>query len=169
MARHIFLTGDLQVGKSTIINKVLSETKLSIGGFKTLGANYSDDGSSDIIIFPADKSVQNGFVAAHRKIGGKEVFPEVFDVHGSEFLSKHAELIIMDELGYMESDAKKFQESVLEVINSDTHVLGVLRNMHTPFLDSVRENKNIEVIFVTKENREDIFKTVLEKIKDLEQ
>ncbi|MDO5843789.1 MAG: nucleoside-triphosphatase [Methanocorpusculum sp.] len=169
MARHIFLTGDLQVGKSTIISKVLAETELSLGGFKTVGSNYKENGESDIIIYPADKSPDEGYTAAHRKIRGKEVFPEIFDTRGTEFLSKPAELIIMDELGFMESDAKIFQSKVLETLNCDISVLGVVRNMRTPFLDKVRENKNVDVIFVTKENREDIFKDVLKKIRALEQ
>lgn len=169
MARHIFLTGDLQVGKSTIITKVLKETNLRLGGFKTLGANYAKDGSSDIIIFPADGSIENGHIAAHRKTGGKEVFPEIFSEHGTKFLSKPAELIIMDELGFMENDTETFKKKVLELLNGDTPILGVVRNMKTPFLDSVRENKNTEVITVTKENREEIFKLVLTKIKYLEQ
>lgn len=167
MTRHVFLTGDIQVGKSTIINRVLEDTELILAGFKTLGANYLPDGSSDIVIFPCEKSVEEGFVVANRSSLGKTVYPEVFDEKGVEFLLRQGELVIMDELGYMESDAKLFQRTVLELLDKDTPVLGVLRNMHTPFLDAVRNNKNVEVIFVTKDNREEIFLEIQRRVEAL--
>ncbi len=67
----------------------------------------------------------------------------------------------MDELGFIEKDAAGFQNAVLSTLNGSVPVLGVVRNMQTPFLDQVRTHPNVDVIFVTKENREEIFHQVL--------
>ena len=39
MVRHIFLTGEKQIGKSTILQKVLREYEKSVGGFYTVRTN----------------------------------------------------------------------------------------------------------------------------------
>lgn len=153
MKKHIFLTGDVQVGKSTAISKALELLHVTPGGFRTFGVNYQKDGSSDVVIFPAHSTPENGYVVAHRASSGNSLFPEIFDEFGSVYLQQPADLILMDELGYMESAAKKFQQTVFETLDGTTPVLGVVRNKETPFLNAVRARDDVLLLPVTKNNR----------------
>ena len=156
LKKHIFLTGDVQIGKSTVINKAVMMLDVPVGGFRTVGANYQKDGSSDIIIYPAEKRPEEGKIAAHRTPDGRISYPEVFDTYGAEYLRRPAKLILMDELGFLETDAKLFQKAVFETLDKTTPVLGVIRNKNTAFLDAVRARNDIILLTVTKENRDSI-------------
>ncbi len=165
MQYHIFLTGNIQVGKSTIIQKVIHELDISPGGFRTSWGDPFPDGSSDLFLLGMNEAPSSGKIIAHRFGSGRglTVFPEIFDAVGSHLLTEacSSSLIIMDELGFIEKDAAGFQNAVLSTLNGSVPVLGVVRNMQTPFLDQVRTHPNVDVIFVTKENREEIFQQVL--------
>lgn len=154
MKKHIFLTGGVQIGKSTAITKAVDMLGIIPGGFRTKGANYTADGSSDVMIYPAEKTPEKGHRAAHRSPAGKTVFPEIFDTYGPLYLKRPAELILMDELGYMESSAEVFQKAVFETLDGETPVLGVIRNKSTPFLDTVRSREDVILLTVTVHNRD---------------
>ncbi len=153
MKKHIFLTGEVQVGKSTAISRALGILKVVPGGFRTYGMNYQEDGSSDVYIFPAVAKPEQRYRVAHRSPAGISVYPEVFDEFGTYYLRQPANLILMDELGYMEAAAEKFQQAVLETLDGDVPVLGVVRNRKTPFLDAVRAREDVLVLTVTESNR----------------
>ncbi|HJJ39239.1 MAG TPA: hypothetical protein O0X42_03780 [Methanocorpusculum sp.] len=154
MKKHIFLTGEVQIGKSTIISKAVDMLGITPAGFRTKGAHYQPDGSSDVVIYPAEKTPEEGYAAAHRSPTGKTVFTEIFNTFGTIYLKRPAELILMDELGYMESSADEFQMAVFETLDGETPVLGVIRNKSTPFLDAVRKRDDIILITVTEQNRD---------------
>jgi nucleoside-triphosphatase len=169
MQCHVFLTGDIQVGKSTIIRKVIHELGISPGGFRTSWGDPLPDGSSDLFLLGMNETPSSYRIAAHRFGSGRGItaFPEIFDTVGPRLLTEatSSSLIIMDELGFIEKDAAGFQNAVLSTLNKSVPVLGVVRNMQTPFLDQVRAHPNVDVIIVTKENREEIFHQVLATIK----
>ena len=51
---HIFLTGDVQVGKSTIIRKTLLALQLqAIGGFRSISVPDLPDGAMSVYLIPA--------------------------------------------------------------------------------------------------------------------
>lgn len=155
MKKHIFLTGDIQVGKSTAIRKALAMLGCSVGGFRTSGTNYQADGSSDVVIYAASASPESGYRVAHRSATtGISVYPEIFDEFGTYYLQQPGTILLMDELGYMESKALKFQEAVFAALDGTTPVLGVIRNRDTPFLNIVRKRDDVIVLTVTEANRD---------------
>ena len=87
---------------------------------------------------------------------GPAAFPEVFDSFGVMILSdaEDCDLILMDEIGKMERKALIFTKRVLELLDGDVPVLGVLRKEgSTPLQEQIRNHKNVRLIEVTKENR----------------
>ena len=154
MKKHIFLTGERQIGKSTAVSKALQMLNVTPGGFRTAGANVKEDGSSDVMLYPAEMRPEDGQKAAHRMPDKREAYPEIFDTYGASLLKRPAKLILMDELGFLESDAKTFQQTVFETLDGATPVLGVIRNKKTAFLDAVRTRDDIILLTVTKENRD---------------
>lgn len=54
----------------------------------------------------------------------------------------------MDELGFLENDAKVFQSAVLCALDGDTPVLAAVKPKDTPFLRAVRGHENAELVFI---------------------
>lgn len=157
----IFLTGERQIGKSTVIKKVLSQLDpgISTGGFFTVA------GEKDVLIFDVSDPADPGTKVGERKIGG---ITEAFDTRGVEIL-KNAEgkdLIIMDELGWMEQNAALFLCELRKILGSGADVLGVIRaNCSSPTCRAVMNTEDSEIIYITGENRDSAADIIFRKIK----
>ena len=157
---HIFLQGPRNVGKSTVIRKTLDilavESPLEIGGFFTWNG-----GKGNPYIFM--KSARNNgegeiYRIAHfdESKGGLKCDIEVFEREGVRLLnaSRKSELIIMDELGYLESDAPMFKQAVLNLVSGQAPVYGVLRLGDVPWHDAIKRNPLVKLVDVNKDNRD---------------
>lgn len=153
MKKHIFLTGEIQIGKSTVIAKTLTLLSLIPGGFRTLKIDHPEMGNSDIIIYSARATPESGQIVAHKTQKSKTVFPEIFNTYGSSYLKQPSELILMDELGYLENEAEIFQNTVFKILNNTIPVLGVVRHKETDFLNAIRHHPHVITITVTEKNR----------------
>jgi nucleoside-triphosphatase THEP1 len=93
------------------------------------------------------------------------IHTEVFDEDGVAMLrATNPKLIIMDELGFMESGARAFQKAVMDTLNGDAPVLGVMRWEGNPFLDAVRAHEKVSVVEVNENNRDDLPAQLTEQI-----
>lgn len=171
MKKNVFLTGDIQVGKSTIIKKYLAARRPVYGGFCTLGGNYQPDGSSGVYIFPAAGEPvfrEENCVfwrIGHRAEGGIELYPEVFDTLGVRLLETEPDcrLLVMDELGALEAPAEAFCAAVLAKLDGPLPILGVAQPKDSPLLRAVRAHPDTELVEVTAENREAVLARLLEE------
>jgi nucleoside-triphosphatase THEP1 len=149
-------------------------THADIGGFRTVWTP-DPEGSADqsLLLLPYGICANgDGSVVARRnpERGMREVFSEVFDTDGVGALraalpadsradmpaAPPTRLIVMDELGFIESSAAGFQAAVHAALGGDIPVVGVLRLIDTPFIGSVREHPNVRVIEVTERNRDTV-------------
>ena len=164
---HIFLQGPLGIGKSTVIRKALAilSEPLAIGGFFTY--KLDDDG---IYICATDDLDRSGAacVARFGDRGSKNLYPEIFDTEGVRLLqsARSADLIIMDELGFLESKAELFKQEVLACIDRDTPILGVLRDMEIPWHKPIKSHPSVKIIRVTEENRNNLAEQIREIIEN---
>ena len=169
--KHIFLTGEIQVGKSTIINKICTELSLAPQGFKTIAINCGESGADYLYILPYNLSEpmesDKPFAKRNRNERKREGFPEVFDELGVKILresmiNQDTNIMVMDELGFFENEAYAFQNEIIKCLDGTIPILGVIKPHRTEFLDRVRSHNNVEIIEVTLENRDDIYISVLE-------
>lgn len=164
MARHIFLTGDIQVGKSTLIHRVLAlHPGLRLGGFYTLSAYPGADPSlRHVYMVPAaqpDTPCDTGNTVALCHPGRPlRRFADVFDRLGPVYLAQpdSPDLVLMDELGTLEGEALRFQAAVLARLNGPIPVLGVIKPKGHPFLQAIRRRGDVQVIEVSARNREEL-------------
>lgn len=171
---HIFLTGDVQVGKSTIINKTLAALKIEhLGGFRSVSVPDLPDGAMSVYLLAAAEEMpaMGDFnrVGIRRGCGrGIEKFPQAFETAGVQALknAEQARLILMDEVGRMESAAAQFSARIEALLDGSVPILGVVQKIaDTPLTNAIRKHPNVRVLTVTKENREQMAREVLRLVR----
>ena len=159
---RIFLQGERNIGKSTVIRKTLdllqAEKPLVFGGFYTWNGGSEDP---HVYIKSANNEFdENTYTVADFDFskGGANCHIHVFENEGVRFLrdTLGADLVIMDELGYMESSAEEFKRAVFEVIESNVPVFGVLRLGDVPWHDEIKRKESVTLVDVNEENRDDL-------------
>jgi len=157
---HVFLTGGIQVGKSTIIDKTLSLLKITPGGFRTYFG--SDRGASDRFLYMSSAvgaklfSVKNA-VAYFAEGKAPQAFTRRFDTYGVELIrsaGNSSNLIIMDECGSLERGALVFQKEVIDALDGNTPVFGVIKQSSGGWTDRIRNHPKVRLITVTVNNRD---------------
>lgn len=171
--RHIFLTGDKQVGKSTLWKRVLEELDISPSGFLTLPYTVKGNFRGFCLhgLGPLPPGFENDIpISIYLQARKHRPIVDSFEEFGSRLLERAQEdlnYIMMDELGRFEKNAPNFQKAVMQCLDGDHHVLGVLQDTQNPFIDKVRERQDILLITVDKKNREDLVEEVIAALKKL--
>jgi len=159
---HIFLQGRRGVGKSTVIRKTLEildeDSPLALGGFFS-----RHGGKADPVVYmrPAGRSHAG---EEFRVAGWDDVKAgmlsdvDAFDRGGVLLLRKCAgvDLIIMDELGYLESGATLFKQAVFDALAGDIPVFGVLRLGDVPWHTTIKSNPLVRLYDVDETNRDEL-------------
>jgi len=156
---HIFLQGQRGIGKSTVILKTLE--LISAGTGLTLGGFFTWKGSADdlnVYMKPAnpDKVGEKYLLASWDPVNGRLLCDgQGFEHDGVRLLSesKNADLIIMDELGYLESKATRFKNAVMDTLAGRATVLGVLRSGDVPWLDDIKKDPGVKLFDVDEKTR----------------
>ena len=160
MRRHIFLTGEKQAGKSTLLRKLIPSEVRTLGGFFTVRTGEVFPDAFSVHLLHADgrdrPAKENLLFLCDDLAAGRGGFAKRFDLLGCAVLeqSKGSALILMDELGPAEADAFLFQRAVRAALDGETPVLGVLQRAQTDFLESIGRHPDVALIEVTRENRD---------------
>lgn len=163
--QHVFLTGDVQVGKSTLIGRFVEQhPELSVGGFQTVSKPL-DEKQIGVYMIPAfsKKAACDAASLVGIRFPGASAMGDAaaFDRIGPALLDDSCcDLLIMDELGTMEKDARHFTAAVLAALGKETPILGVIKPKSTPICDEVRQCPHVRLLTVTRENRDDILKVL---------
>lgn len=154
---NVFLTGNVQVGKSTAIKRFLEKENISPLGFTT----HLDRSTGVLTIKIIGKDGDREIKAA-APIGGSRPVPDIeaFDRAGKMLTDmdiSDCDMLIMDELGFMERDAHVFTDAVPAMLDRGIRTVGVLRNKPDgPFWDMLHERDDTVILTVDEENRDDI-------------
>ncbi len=157
---HIFLTGEIQVGKSTVIAKTLSLLKITLGGFKTYYGPDRESLNKLLYMNPAPelKSFREENAVVRFSDGNPpQTLTKKFDIYGVELIRSartSSNLILMDECGSLERDALAFQKEVIATLDGNIPVFGVIKMASKGWIDRIRNHPKVKLITVTKENRD---------------
>lgn len=171
MSKHIFLTGEIQSGKSTVMEKVLAALDVTVGGFRSGSGPERYKSSRWLYLWDAagEPLYDEANRVAHLSSEGRKSFPEQFDSLGCAALRRAQEnqvdLILMDECGFLERDAAQFQAEVLRTLDGDIPVFGVVRLRYSGWTDSIRSHPYVTLITVTEENRDELPEQITELLK----
>lgn len=164
---NLFLTGPVGIGKSTILQNILKEINLSIGGYITSRV-YEEHYMKFVAKSLIDDLEHYTIIEVDTKKNLMKVFKESFETGLIQILDKsikHTDLIVLDELGTAENDIDIFTSKVFEILDSEKIVLGVLKYSNCDFLSNIRKRNDVIIIRITEENRDHILEKVLDIIK----
>lgn len=170
--KNLLLTGKPGVGKTTLIERVVKDLKVPVGGFFTREIREKGvrvgfqlmtwEGKSGVL---SHINSQSPF-----RVGKYGVDIDVIERVGVPAILDaidHARLIAIDELARMELFSEGFQKAVQAALDSKTPVLGVIQERAHPFLGGVRQRSDVQLYSVTLENRDKLVRILKEKISEL--
>ena len=156
LKRNLFLTGRKSADKFKILSLVFQGFPISIGGFRVDGV-YEGRRLRGFEIVDLSTLVSARVSTARR--GGWDIHTEAFDTIGVQSIKEavhSADLVVMGGLGRFEISARKFRQAVNEALESPVPVLGIIKEHSNPFLDEIRNRKDIQVLRTTDENNNEI-------------
>lgn len=190
---NYFITGEMGVGKSTLLARILSTLKVEIAGFTVSRLNAQN---KKPLIFRLKKAAElrkkggerlkkvktknislakiisedlNNEIFAYRKDPESKfnLRTEIFDKLGVELLSEKGEIYLMDELGRFELAAAKFQKKVFSLLNSKKIVLAVIKAEENKFLNKIRQRNDIQIYNLKAENQNEIYIQLINNLRNL--
>jgi nucleoside-triphosphatase len=159
MARHLFLTGEKGVGKSTLIKKLLITYGRPVGGFFTVKSKAVLSERTSVHLLRAGTDEVPAFENLLFCCGAADkLSAERFNRLGCAALTAGADarLLVMDELGPHETDALDFRAAVIHALNGEIPVLGVLQDADTAFFRQIADHPNVHIVRVTHANRDEM-------------
>ncbi|MBE9546862.1 MAG: NTPase [Proteobacteria bacterium] len=169
MKKNIFITGLPGVGKTTLIQKVLSQipSDISCSGFFT---NELRESGIRVGFGITTLTGQKG-ILSHKNFRTKQrVGRYGVDVAGFENLilpllhSERTRIYVIDEIGKMECFSKKFCQKMAELLDSDTPVFGSIALKGKGFIREVKSRSDVEIVEVTPKNRDGLVTTLVQRI-----
>ncbi|MBN2794113.1 MAG: hypothetical protein JXR88_01805 [Clostridia bacterium] len=158
----IILTGERGVGKSTILQKVIEELALKPVGFKTNKVDLISNSKVFISPYLEALNMDQHLCVAILEKNNRISFPNDFDAFALNHLDLDPQTwMVMDEIGFLESDAMLFKNKIISLFNSEQKILAVVKEHPDLFLKALLEIKETKVYHVTSENREKIYSDII--------
>lgn len=167
--KNIFLTGDVGVGKSTLLEKALESVDCKLGGFYTDRFDINED-TVFVMKSYKDPDLAMPFAKIIRPDIKRIVNEDIFRYNLVRLLKediKDSHMIILDELGFMEEDIQEFKSQVFSLLDCPIPVFGVLKKHDSPFLNTIRNRKDVEVIEVNLDNRDELVDYLVKRLGEL--
>jgi len=157
--KNILICGPPGVGKTTLIKKILENINLRAGGFYTeeIRENNRRVGFKIISLDNQEGILAHISIKNSRRVGRYGV--NIYDLEniGVKSLSqalRDDDLIIIDEIGKMETFSDKFKDKVLDCLNSEKFVLATIGIGGDKFISKIKERKDIVLFTINIENRD---------------
>ena len=180
--KHIFLTGEKGIGKSTLLKKIRQHL-LAEHGYKEVGfetRKYQAEGMDKGYYFHSlcpKNSWENDYPVTIRT-GEQKMMPvcESYESLGVETLQaarlqkkEKNTVLIADEIGKAENKAVQFQKELFACLDEMPLVLGVLQKGRGKLAGAVSDRPDVLVYEVTEENRNDLEEEILRQIFSVEE
>lgn len=160
--RHIVITGKNGVGKSTLIRALLDQIRLPVYGVITQKEAPEPDGYAPVYIhlYGEPKRFTPENCIGRCRAGCSLAFPETFDRFVSRMHFPTDGVIVLDELGFLESDASRFTAAVMQLMDHAPILIAAVRDKDTPFLNMLRAHPRANVYCIDENNRDELRKTL---------
>lgn len=164
----ILLTGSPGCGKTTVIMRVISGPAMAARGFYTEEVRGHDGRriGFDVVTLSGRRGPLARVDADGPRVGRYGVCLDFLENSALPELSgREEELVIIDEIGKMECLSREFTQTVGSLLDSETPVIATIAFGGSAFIREVRARADIELVEVTKRNREVLAKELKKKVK----
>lgn len=157
----ILICGDVQVGKSTLIRKLITDMGRAPRGYITKRIPAPKGETSYVYLYDIanpPEHIEDSAVIKKITPDGFTDYPEVMDELGAKYLSgiPEGELVILDEVGTIESRAPLFQKALMSILSGNYDVLASIKAQNTEFLRAVRSHPDCDLYIITPGNRDEL-------------
>jgi len=173
MGKIIFVTGPPRCGKTTILKKVVS--LLQDSGFAVEGMVTTEiESNGKRLGFEVSNIRGNlkGTLARVDTVGkprlGKYIINlnelDSIGVASIEEAVQRADVVVIDEVGPMELRSQAFRDAVQRAMNSGKSIIGTVHYIaQDPLILAIKARRDVEIIEVETENREDLAREIFER------
>ncbi|MCK4328845.1 NTPase [candidate division WOR-3 bacterium] len=167
---NILLTGKPGIGKTTLILKVLRNLNCDAIGFYTQEIRK---GNTRVGFELFEIGGERKEVFAHidfdkrYRVGRYGVDISILEEIGMESIKRgiiEKKLIVIDEIGKMELYSKRFKEVVTLALNSSSPVLATITRSSIPFVNDVKQRKDVTILEITRNNRDELLGKIITKL-----
>ncbi|MCM8787036.1 MAG: AAA family ATPase, partial [Candidatus Omnitrophica bacterium] len=153
---HLLLTGKPACGKTTLIKDILPRFS-NIRGFFTEEIKENNQRMGfKIITLTGKESIfaHKNFVSSYN-VGNYKIDIDVFNFIAvtelKEALESKSKVIIIDEIGRMELFSEEFRKICLEIFDKKK-VLGTISLTDHPFINLIKNRKDVYILELNREN-----------------
>jgi len=167
MKRVLLLTGQPGTGKTALIKEALARTKVKGGGFYTeeIRTGGIRQGFRIVTLGGQEAILAHVNISSPYQVSKYRVDTGALDRVGVSALRQaleESDLVVIAEIGKMELLSSRFKEAVTQVLNSGKRVLGTIMFNSHPFADEIKRHPEVEILPVTRDNRNEAMKRVLD-------
>ncbi|XP_045186896.1 nucleoside-triphosphatase THEP1-like [Mercenaria mercenaria] len=180
--RHIMLTGQPGIGKTTLVKKVcekLEDENWQCQGFYT--EEKREDGQRvgfDVVTFDGQSGALARVVDRDNPVAGRSYMVGRYNVLLQSFEkialpslaikpSEYTRVIVIDEIGKMELFSRSFTQTVKDLLkHPKTTVFATVPVRANPFVEEIKNRDDVQLYTVTKENRNQLVNEVVDAIKE---
>jgi nucleoside-triphosphatase len=168
---HIYLlTGKPGIGKTTIIKNVIERVGIErCGGFYTEEIRVQNTRIGFRLVTIEGQTGVFAHITSESplRIGRYGVNLDCLESLGIAAIQKAIamkQLVIIDELGPMEGLSDRFKQTVLDMFNSASPVIGTIALRSHPWLDTLKRQEGVILYTLTPDNRDTMIDTIADLV-----
>lgn len=165
---HALIVGPRNAGKHTLIRRIIQELDRPVFGFESKKEDTLADTEhgSPIYLYeagtPHQQTPENlvGYCKNHQF----HTIVSGFDRFAPKLRAPIPQnaIVVLDEIGFMESQSELFCRAILSLLDGDTPVIASVKNKDFPFLDTVKAHPKAQCFYVTADNWAQQYPAILE-------
>lgn len=173
MARkNVLITGLPRSGKTTAILKIAER----LGGLNPVGfytretREKGERRGFELVSLDGRKGILSHVdIESRHRVGKYRVDVEGFDrfLESVPFGNPASLVVIIDEIGKMESFSGRFKSIVVCLLDSARPVVATIGMKGDGFMEEIRKRPDVELFFLSPENRDDMVDEIAEYVRKL--
>ncbi len=167
----IFVTGDKNVGKTTLVNHLFTIFSEYSIGIETKEYQKQKKRIGFFIrkFHTIESFHQKNCIAYISAQNTPIIQKKTFEIKGVELckhiLKSERKICFIDEIGFFEQDCQQYKMVLNQVLSQENKIIiAILRNQDLEFLNQLKIGR--EVIYLTKQNREAVKEELIKRIGD---
>ena len=166
--RNILFTGHPGCGKTTLMEKIIENSRKPATGFITREIRMKDErvGFSIITLDGKQGVLAHRHLKGRYRVGKYGVNIDVVDRLAVPAMIPQGPdvLVVIDEIGKMECFSPLFKDTLITMLDSENPVVGTISLKGDAFIRGIKARDDVTIIQVTKQNRDELARIFYKKI-----